>query len=397
MFRPIRRIIGGMLLAVLIASPAHALKTTEIIPPTPEKRCYGTVLTPATYEKRLTRVEVSPAYQHQRQIPAIVEHQRLHVQTKEAAIAYQTYAPVYATVYEQILIEPERQIEVHHPSEYETWSEIIELEPAKTVWTPCTSKFGRDAVRSAMNTTGARQKRSASVLCRTRLPAEERIVQNTRLVRAAWTETKTVPARYKTVARQVVNRPSYAQKVVNQPEYTGISVEHELVPARFETEFVPATFQEQVRDVVVSGNELVRAEILCDQYTTRAHVRKIQTALVDRGYQIRIDGIYGPETKGAMEQFQADRRLASHHARVELAEGDPACLVCGGLFCRLGRYSWPANPSGSGDVPARSRPVRGIFERRIHAGAGDSSKDLTQNTTVARLHASQRESVTPEF
>lgn len=306
-----------MLLAMLIAGPADALKTTDIIPQSPEKRCYGTVLTPASYEKRLTRVEVSPAYQHQRQIPAIVEHQRLLVQTKEAAIAYQTHAPVYSTVYDQILIEPERQIEVFHPAEYETRSETIELEPAKTVWTPCTSRFGRDAVRSAMNTTGARQKRSASVLCRTRIPAKERIVQSTRLVRAAWTETKTVPARYKTVARQVVNRPAYAQKVVNQPEYTGISVEHELVPARYETETVPATYQEQFRNVVVSGNELVQAEILCDRHATRQHVRKIQTALVDRGYEIRIDGIYGPETQGAMEQFQADQKLAKGYMTVE--------------------------------------------------------------------------------
>lgn len=317
MFRPLRRIIGGILLAVLIAAPAHALKTTEFIPTSPEQRCYGTVLTPATYEKRLTRVEVSPAYQHQRQISAIVEHQRLHVQTKEAAIAYQTHAPVYSTVYDQVLIEPERQIEVFHPAQYATSSEIIEIEPAKTVWKPCTSKFGRDAVRSAMNTTGARQKRSASVLCRTPIPAKERIVQSTRLERNAWTETKTVPARYKTVARQVVNRPAYAQKVVNQPEYTGISIEHELVPARYEIETIPATYQEQIQDVVVSGNELVQAEILCDRFATRAHVRKIQTALVARGYEIRIDGIYGPETQGAMEQFQADQKLAKGYMTVE--------------------------------------------------------------------------------
>lgn len=306
-----------MLLACLIASPAHALKTTDLIPQTPEKRCYGTVLTPATYEKQLTRVEVSPAYQHQRQIPAIVEHMRLRVQTKDAAIAFQAHAPVYATVYDQVLIEPERKIEVNHPAEYETWAEIIELEPARTVWQPCTSRFGRDAVRSAMTTTGARQKRSASVLCRVRIAAKERIVQNTRLVRPAWTEQQIVPARYQTVARQVVKRPAYARKTAIQPEYTAISVEHELVPARYELESVPATYQARVQDVLVAGHELVQAEILCDRHATRAQVREIQAALVERGYHIRIDGIYGPETQGAMERFQADQKLSKGYMTVE--------------------------------------------------------------------------------
>ena len=317
MLRSIQRLIGGTLYMWALSGAAHAVVTPDIPNYDEDRRCFANVRTAATYEKITERVEVHPAFERQRQIPAVYEHQRLRVMVKDASFAYETRPAVYTTIFEDILVEPERQIEVDIPAKYETWTETVVVEPAKLIWKRGTGLYGRGTLDTAANITEGEAIATGEILCRVLIPAKKRSVHHTRMVSPPTTEVRTIPARYRTVARQVVKRPAYAQKVPVSAQYAAIPVSRQITPARYETEHIPATFRDVQRDVVKTPSRLLQAEVLCDELTTRAKVAEIQTALVDRGYMIRIDGIYGPETQGAMEAFQRDHGLSEGYMTVE--------------------------------------------------------------------------------
>lgn len=317
MLRLIRQIVGGTLVLWAFSAAAHAVTLPDMVDLDTDRRCFANVLTAPVHETISERVEILPAFERERQIPAVFEHQRLRVMVKDAGFTYRTRPPVYQTVYEDVLVAPERQVEVEIPAQYETWTETVEVEPAKYVWKRGTSLYTPKVTDTAAGITDDETALVSEIMCRVLIPAQTRTVKHTRLVTPARTETRTIPARYKTVARQVVRRPAYAQRVSVSAEYAAIPVSRQVVAPRYETERVPATYRDQEREVVKTPSRLLQAEVLCDETTTRAMITDVQTALVERGYQIKIDGIYGPETQGAMEQFQRDQGLSRGYMTVE--------------------------------------------------------------------------------
>ncbi len=317
MLRSIRHVLGIALLWFAMAGMAAAIPTASFVGPDPEKRCFANALTPASYDRVTERVMLRPQSLRQRHIPAVFEQRRQRVMVKQPMFAYQTRPPIYALTYEDVLLEPAREIEVHIPAKYETWTETIEIEPAKTVWKRGRALYGHKSSLSAANTTEHTPAQAAEILCKVHIPAKKRIVHHTRMVSPARTETQTVPARYQRVAKQVVQRPAVAHRVAVSAEYAAIPYEKQLAAARHEPEIIPAAYQDIERAVVTQPSRLVRAEVLCDQMASRQTVRQMQSALVDRGYELRIDGIYGPETQGAVEQFQRDQALSRGYMTIE--------------------------------------------------------------------------------
>ena len=317
MFKLIRLLVGGYILACALVAPANAITSSISVAEATDRQCFASVRTPALYETRTERVELHPSYETTRVLPAVQEHQRLRIKTKDAEIVHHTHAPVYETIYEQIKIAPERKIQVEHPAEYVTWQETVEVSPAKLIWKPCTTKFGPRNARSAVNITQKRSRTHGTTLCRVKVSSTVRTVHHSKLVRPARTEEKVIPAQYQTIARQVVKRPSFAKSAVQSPEFTPISVGRMIAPARIEIIRVPATFADREKQVLVAGDALVRAEVLCDERASRELVAQLQAALVEKGYLIQVDGIYGPETQGAVERFQRDQRLSRGYMTVE--------------------------------------------------------------------------------
>ena len=99
--------------------------------------------------------------------------------------------------------------------------------------------------------------------------------------------------------------------------HTHLPVTVPRVPARIAYDRIPAQFADVTERLVTQFALLQRAEVMCDRTTTRMKVAELQSALVDRGYEIKIDGIYGPETQGAMERFQHDNGLSNGYMTVE--------------------------------------------------------------------------------
>ena len=219
--------------------------------------------------------------------------------------------PRYETVTERVLVEPAREISVEIPAKYETWTETIEIEPEKQVWSPTADTFGRHSVHpSDPSQTGIEVVQSVSQ------PALNKTVRQTRLVSFPRTEKRIIPARYETITRQVLAKPGKLYAQANAAEYAFLPVERVVRPATTQTDYFPATYQEVTRQVT-RGGAPAWAEVLCDQQTTRQQVADLQRALTDAGYAIAIDGIYGPETQGAMEAYQRANSLALGYMTVE--------------------------------------------------------------------------------
>ncbi len=338
MLKSVRQFIGLASLLYAVTGMAHAIPTETYAAPSPEMRCFSNAFTPETYKTVSARVMVHPGYDEVRHIPAVYEHGRVRVMVKEPILDYQTTVPTYALKYEQILVAPAHEIVVIIPAKYETWTETIEVEPAKTIWKSGKGLYGHKISRSAINTTDSTATATAEILCKVEIPAKKRFVHHTRMVSPPRKETRQVPARYKRVARQVVQRPAFAKKIKISAEYAAVPYEKQVRAARHEVNAVPATYEDAEHQRVDVASRLVRVEALCDQYASRDTVRQMQSALVDRGYHIKVDGIYGPQTQGAMEQFQRDNALSRGYMplqSIQALQVEPS--VCSPDDCQGGR------------------------------------------------------------
>lgn len=317
MLRRVRHFVGIALMLVATTGMAHAIPTAPSFAENPEKRCFANAITPEVYETKSQRVLVHPGFERTRHIPAVSEQGRVRVMVKDAHFAYQTVSPTYTLKFEDILVEPAREVVVNTPAKYESWTETVEVEPAKTVWKRCRGLYGHGSTHSAINNTDSAMPQIADIWCKSIIPAKKRIVHHTRMVAPPRRETKTIPARYERVARQVVQRPAFARKTSQPAEFASVPYEKQLIAARAQVETIPATYADVDQRVLITASQVIQAEILCDQYASRETVRNLQTALVERGYKIRIDGIYGPETQGAMEQFQRDHAISRGYMTLE--------------------------------------------------------------------------------
>lgn len=315
-----RQFLSKCLYLLLIVAPfglsAQALSTAEYPPSANVGQCFARVLTPDVVQTTTEQVQDSPARTTQAIIPASYETQNIRVQVKEATTGYRTIAAVYETVAEQVLVEPAREVLVSIPAKYETWTETVEIEPARLVWKTGSGLYGRE---TTLNLRGISQNEMATgeVLCRVMQPAKTRTVRRTRMVEPARTETQTIPAKYRTVTRQVVQTPPRVEEFTIEAMYADVPVQVMVQPERIIQNVIPATYRTVERQVVTKRGGMEWAEVLCETNASQAKIAEVQRGLVQSGYTVTVDGIYGPQTQRAMESFQRSNGLAVGYMTVE--------------------------------------------------------------------------------
>jgi len=73
---------------------------------------------------------------------------------------------------------------------------------------------------------------------------------------------------------------------------------------------IPAVYESYNTTVKTDEPYLRWQEILCETNTTPDVVSKLQQALKDKNYKItRVDGVYGAETRAAVNAYQKDQKL----------------------------------------------------------------------------------------
>ena len=263
-------------------SQAHAEIHVSGLPNAQAGQCFAKVKVPAKYKTQKRQIILSEA-----------TTQRVLVKPAQ-----------YRWVDKKVLTQKSRLLKQYKPAEYKKTIKRVMVKPATEVW-----KEGHGVITRIDNMTG-------QIMCRVRVPAVYKNVEQKILIQPAKTIQKVIPAVYKTVKTKV-----------------------RISPDQYKTIHIPARYKTQNYRVKVSDIKYIWRPILCATNSNKSLVKKvphkaikpitrkskvkpkvrkfskeriesIQTALKNKGfYPDEIDGQMGLTTVSAIKVFQKSRGL----------------------------------------------------------------------------------------
>jgi hypothetical protein len=292
--------------AAIVGAPAFA-QSADLPPSANPGECFARVLVPEQVQVLTETVTDQPERTEILVIPAEYADVEETITIKEAQTVIEVIPATYRTVTETIVVTPERVEKVPVPEQTETYTENVLVREAYTTWKPGAGLFGRGTAGRAGDGT---EVSTGELLCKVEVPAEFRPVTRTRVVRVASTQDRMIPAVTQTVTRQVIDQPARTVERVVPAETRAVRVRKEVTPAREDVRVIPATTRTVERRVVSGGGGLQWREVLCETNTTPAKISEVQRALNGKGFNTRVDGVFGADTLRAMEAFQRANGLA---------------------------------------------------------------------------------------
>jgi hypothetical protein len=273
--------------------------TMELLPPEASAgECYARVFVPPDYRVVTEQVLKHEASERVEIIPAKYEWIEKKVLVREASERLEVVPAQYDWVEQKILVEaPSARME-EIPAKFEWVEEEILVEPAHTVW-----KKGTGLVEKVDNVTG-------EIMCLVEVPAKYKTIRTRVLREQAQTREVEIPASYRIVKKKVMVQGPTERKIEIPAEYTTVKVRQMAYPPHEKRIQIPAEYGTVTRRELVAEGKMDWQRVLCKTNVTPETISKIQTALTNDGYDTGpIDGIYGPWTRSALEEFQADYGL----------------------------------------------------------------------------------------
>lgn len=338
-------ILGAMTLAT---SPLMAQGTNTDLPPNAVPgKCYAKCLIPDEYKTVTEQVLVKEASKKIQVVPAEYGTTTEQMMAKPEAKRLIAIPAVYETVTEQILVkEAGKRIEVT-PAVYETVTEQVIDQPAHTKKTTIPPVYETVTERILIAEETQRWEKGKKdpnclsanpddcrVMCLVTVPAQYKTVAKQVTKTPARVVEEQVPATYRTMSKQVVKTPATTKEVVIPAEYktitkqvlkTPATTKEESIPAEYKTVTkkveskpsqvlevdVPAEYATVTKTVLVKkGGYAEWREVVCEKDMTTAKITSIQMALKSKGYDPGpIDNVYGSRTRAALTKFQTDNKL----------------------------------------------------------------------------------------
>lgn len=281
----------------------HAQETALLPPELLERaqagECYGKVSLPAKYETRSERVLAESESSRVVTTPAEYKMVSQRIQVSEPSARLQIIPAKYGTTTERVLVKAEGERLETIPAKYEMRSERILVSPAKKVW-----KRG--------DVGGAEARRvdaDGGVLCLVEVPAQYKTVTRRVEIEPASTRSVKVPAEYKTITKRVVVEPAKAVEVAIPAEYKTVQVREVVKPAASQTIAIPAKYRTVSKRHLVKAAEVTWAPVVCNTNDRGDIITQVQQKLKSKGYAVNVDGVLGPDTLTATEQFQRANNL----------------------------------------------------------------------------------------
>lgn len=296
--------------------------------------------------------------------PAVYRTETEKVLAKEAAEKITVVPPKYDWVEEKVLVKEASTKVVQVPATYETVTEKILVSPATTMW-----KKGRGSKERIDNATGeimclvevpAKYKTVTRRVVKTpattktiEIPAVYKTMKVRKLVEPAQEQRETIPAEYtevtkrvkvsdesvswvlatdpapegakptgnklclkenpavyKTITKRVLKTPATTKRIEIPAVTKKIRVRKLVSPAQEKRIPIPAKTQKITKKVKIGDERLEWRQILCETNTTPELVKKVQKALTDAGFPVRVDGHLGAQTLKAIDNFQRKQGLA---------------------------------------------------------------------------------------
>ncbi|MEL6870026.1 MAG: peptidoglycan-binding domain-containing protein [Pseudomonadota bacterium] len=300
-----------------MTSASTAGMSSELFPPNAQAgRCYARILTPAKYDVSTETVLAKQASERVEILPAKFETVTERVVVREASSRLEVIPATFETVEERVLVKPASKRIEQVPATFKTASERILVTPARSEWKrgPATSFSG--VVDSRTTDTG-------EIMCLVEIPAVYKTVTQQVVDRPATTREVTIPAVYDTIKKTVMVKPATTREITIPAEYDTIKVTREVSPASERRIAIPAKYTEVTKRKMISDAVLDWREVVCDVNLNRSNVTQLQTALEKKGYyKAGVDGVFGPATLSAANAYAKASGLpvGSNYIAIDVAK-----------------------------------------------------------------------------
>jgi outer membrane murein-binding lipoprotein Lpp len=275
-----------------------AVVENQLFPPNAQPgHCYSRVLTPAIYETKSERVLVKPETETVSIVPSQYKDATERLLVKEESTKIVAVPATYKTVSERVEVKPAHTHLKTVAATYKTVSERVIDKPAHTAW-----KRGAGFQSSALET--RIDNGTGEIMCLVEVPATYKTIKKTVIDTPAQTLEEHHKAEYKVIQKRVVSTPATTKTIVIPAVYKEVSVKR-LVSAEKEARTtIPAVYKTVTSKEKVGDEQLMWAEVLCEDNMTPATVSNLQELLNKAGkYNGPIDGVYGPLTERAANSY----------------------------------------------------------------------------------------------
>lgn len=308
--------------------------------------CYARLLMAPQTEVVADSVVVEAERVEKRVIPAEVREVEKEVMVRPERVEKRVIPAVITTRMETEIVKPATFREEIIPAQYEIRVEQVMVSPPREEWvlkkgvpldaplvTPHEHRPvryredgylrwpGKDLQRVEVDEEGRRYLEKGNppeVWCLEKIPAEYRTEKRKVMIAPEEVRRIEIPAVTRQVKRRVVEQPERVEEYRVPAVYEIRRVKEVVSEERVEAYTVPAVVKDVERTRVTGQAEGVWRQVICDRNASASLVKKIQKALVAKGYDPGpIDGQLGGKTAAAMQKFQADKGLPQGQISVE--------------------------------------------------------------------------------
>ncbi len=255
----------------LVCRPAVYKTVTEQVEISPAGSYLEPI--PAKWETQNVTVQVAPETKVLAVVPAKRETESFRVMTRPESTRIEVTPARYENVEEEVVVEAAREVTTCVPAQYRTESERIEVSPAYTYWVK--NSGGKSIRRDRCGACGEKTRNGDCDPCRVKgnlgdacgdqysmceVPAQYRTVCKQVIDKEAATQTVTIPAITKKVCVRKLVADAETRKVVVPAEYA--TVERGVCnPCEVATTSIPAKFETICKRVIVEPASTRRVEI----------------------------------------------------------------------------------------------------------------------------------------
>lgn len=289
-------------------NPAQGVQAaTAMLPPNARPgECYARVFVPPEYKNVTKTVVKREAGVKIETTPAEYEWVEEDVLVKEAFEKLEIIPAEFKWVEEQVLVKPAGEKLVAVEAEYDTVEERVLVRDGYTTW-----KKGRGPIEKIDHGTG-------EIMCLVNVPPEYKTMTKRVLVRPAGVKKVEVPAEYATVKKEILVKAAETRKIEVPAEYKTVKTMKLVQPAQEIRTEIPAEIETVAENVKVKDGRMEWRPILCETNTSPDVVRKLQSALMDAGFNPgAIDGSLGGRTFSAVKAYQQANGLPSGQLTLE--------------------------------------------------------------------------------
>jgi hypothetical protein len=193
-------------------------------------------------------------------------------------------SPIYKEVEIEELVEPAKTKELQIHAKYGTINRRKKIEDDRFFWSDKSAKNAPSRIRT-----------QCDKICL----------------------TQTSP-KYKTIAKQIVSKPSSSRKIKTPDRYKIVRVKKVIKPASFKEIVIPAEYEMITVERERTKGFAKWMPIVCESNLTPTTVKKVQEALKKAGfYHGKIDGVWSLEAKSATRNYQRANGLTITRLSIE--------------------------------------------------------------------------------